>query len=51
MDASFHSILVPVDFSPHSAEALRYAATFADRFTALPGLYREKPTFFFKSCR
>ncbi len=34
MDDSFHSILVPVDFSPHSAEALRYAATFADRFTA-----------------
>jgi nucleotide-binding universal stress UspA family protein len=28
--ATFHSILCPVDFSPHSALALRYAAALAD---------------------
>ena len=34
MGETFHLILVPVDFSSHSAEALRYAATFAERFAA-----------------
>lgn len=34
MDKSFQTILVPVDFSPYAAEALRYAATLAKRFAA-----------------
>jgi universal stress protein A len=34
MSKTFHTILVPVDFSPYSTEALLYAASIADRFSA-----------------
>lgn len=34
MTEGFSRILVPVDFSPHSEKALRYAATIAGRFGA-----------------
>lgn len=32
MRAAFHTILVPVDFSPHSRKALEYATTLAQQF-------------------
>lgn len=34
MDKTFRSILVPVDFSPHATEALHYATSIAQRFSA-----------------
>jgi nucleotide-binding universal stress UspA family protein len=34
----FKKILVPVDFSPHSAEAIRYAADLSRRYEASVGL-------------
>lgn len=34
MSKTFGTILVPVDFSAHSTEALRYAATLADRLSS-----------------
>ncbi len=34
MKPAFHTILVPVDFSPYSTAALHYAAGIADRFSS-----------------
>jgi universal stress protein A len=34
MSKTFHTILVPVDFSSYSAEALLYAASIADHFSS-----------------